>query len=209
MAHPPSAPHRHDLLVLRHGETLWNREGRMQGGLDSGLTPLGRAQSRRMSEALAAAGVGGATHVALTSPQGRALETARLALDPLGLAASPEPLLREVGMGAWAGLAADEIALGWPGPAGEAVLDFYARAPGGEGLDALWDRMGALLARLDGPAVVVTHGMTSRFLRCRALGWPPARLADLPGGQGLVHRVRGGEHLTLGLGPLAGGERGG
>ena len=199
--------------MLRHGETLWNREGRMQGGLDSDLTPLGRLQAVAMGQALARVGVSRATHAALTSPQGRAVETARLALGPLGLAATAEPLLREVGMGAWVGLGAAEIAAGWPGPEGEAVLDFYARAPGGEGLFALWDRVGAVLARLDEPAVVVTHGMTSRFLRCRALGWPPARLADLPGGQGQVHRVRDGEHRTLGpgmpAGPLAAGEPGG
>lgn len=175
----------------------------MQGGLDSDLTPLGRSQAVAMGQVLARAGVSQTTHVALTSPQGRAVETARLAILPLGLVAMPEPLLREVGMGQWAGLAAAEIAARWPGPEGEAVLDFYARAPDGEGLDALWRRVGALLDRLDRAAVVVTHGMTSRFLRCRALGWPPSRLEDLPGGQGLVHRVQAGEHLTL-VPPLAG-----
>ncbi len=183
--------------MLRHGETEWNRAGRMQGGLDSALTPLGRAQAEAMGRCLGALGVSPDTHLALASPQGRAMETARLALGPLRFEAAPDPLLREVGLGEWAGLASHEIAARWPGPDGERLLDFYARAPGGEGLEALWERVGLVLRRLDRPAVVVTHGLTSRFLRCRALGWPRGWLMTLPGGQGVVHRVRAGRHEVL------------
>lgn len=63
----------------------------MQGGLDSALTPLGRAQAAGMGRVLASLGVSPLTHLALTSPQGRARETAGLALEPLGLDAAPEP----------------------------------------------------------------------------------------------------------------------
>ncbi|MCB2120639.1 MAG: histidine phosphatase family protein, partial [Rhodobacteraceae bacterium] len=47
-----------ELYVLRHGETVWNAEGRMQGTLDSPLTERGCAQARRQGEILASLGLG-------------------------------------------------------------------------------------------------------------------------------------------------------
>lgn len=189
-----------ELYVLRHGETFWNREGRMQGGRDSALTPRGRAQAVAMGRLLAQAGVTAQSHLILSSPQGRAVETATLVRDAIGGAAGPvatDPRLREIAMGLWSGLTRDEIAARWPGPEDEHFLDFYARAPGAEPFEELWDRTGALLADLTGPAVIVTHGMTSRFLRSRAMGLGMPELDRLPGGQGCVHHLREGVHRTL------------
>ncbi len=185
------------LYVLRHGETEWNRDARMQGGLDSPLTPLGRAQSVAMGRALRAAGVGEQTHDALCSPQGRARDTAVLALGALGIHARADERLREIAMGRWAGLARSDIALRWPGPEDEGLVDFYARAPGGEGFAALWARVGAVLADIRRPTVIVTHGMTSRALRGRALGLSVDRIGDLPGGQGVVFEIRDGVSRAL------------
>jgi hypothetical protein len=50
---------------------------------------------------------------------------------------------------------------------------------------------------LDGPAVLVTHGMTSLCLRLNALGWGLDRLDDLPSGQGVVYRLKAGKHEQL------------
>ena len=86
-------------------------------------------------------------------------------------------------------------------------MEFYARAPNGEGFAALWARCAALLADLDGPAILVTHGMTSRVLRTIATGGAMADLAKLPGGQGVVFRLCGGRHEALSA-PLAHGEGG-
>lgn len=189
-----------EICVIRHGETEWNRAGRMQGGLDSPLTDLGRAQSRAMARALREVGVLAGVWSALTSPQGRAVETARLALMTLGMQALPEPDLREIAMGDWAGLSRAEITNGWPGPQDEHFLETYARAPGGEGFDALWDRVGRVLSGLTGPTVIVTHGMTSRFLRTRALGWDLDRLDVVQGGQGVLFHIRDGvQHVLPGL----------
>ncbi|SDE94197.1 histidine phosphatase family protein [Limimaricola pyoseonensis] len=194
-----------EIYVLRHGETEWNAARRMQGGLDSPLTPLGRAQARAMGRALAARGITAVTHRVLTSPQGRARATAELALGPDH---APEPRLREIAMGDWSGRDRAEIDRRWPGPPGEHFLDFYARAPGGEGFAALWARCALLLASLDGPAVLVTHGMTSRVLRTIATGGGRADLAALPGGQGVVFRVAQGRHELIPA-PLAGGAEAG
>jgi probable phosphoglycerate mutase len=175
-----------DLFILRHGETDWNRAGRMQGGLDSPLTDLGRAQARAMGAALARHGVGPATHHILSSPQGRCVTTAQLAFDR---DPAPDPRLVEIAMGDWAGLTTAEIAARWPGPQGEDFMALYARVPNGESFASLSARCHALLATLDRPTVIVTHGMTSRFLRALALGLDPA---DVPGGQGVIHHLSGG-----------------
>jgi len=185
------------LYVLRHGETEWNRADRMQGGLDSPLTPLGRSQALAMGRALAAAGVGPQTHDALCSPQGRARDTAALALGPLGMQAQADSRLREIAMGQWAGLARSEIAARWPGPSDEGLVAFYSRAPEGEGFVALWARVGAVLAEIRRPTVIVTHGMTSRALRALAMGLALDRIGDLPGGQGIVFEIRDGVSRIL------------
>lgn len=190
---------RDDLLILRHGETVWNREGRMQGVLDSPLTARGRAQAIAMGRALAELGVSSASHRAFVSPQGRALATARLVLAPLGLEATPDPRLREIGVGDWSGLTAAEIDARWPAPdPHETFLERYARARGGEPFEALWQRVTAFLADVEGPAIIVTHGITSRFLRTAALGRGLDRLDEVPGGQGVIHRIRQGGHETIG-----------
>lgn len=180
-----------EFLILRHGETEWNRAGRMQGALDSPLTPAGEAQARLQGAILRRHGVEG--HDWLVSPQGRARRTAELAAHGLHAALRIDPRLAEIGMGDWAGRLRAEIAASAPhlfapeaGP-----LAFYGHAPGGESLAALAARVRALVEAEPGPAVIVTHGITSRMLRCQLLGLPPERFAALDGGQGVVYRIRG------------------
>lgn len=194
-----------ELFILRHGETEWNAEGRMQGGLDSPLTARGRAQARAQGAALLAAGVTGTTHALWSSPQGRARDTAfilRVALAAEHM--SPPRLrtdarLREIGQGGWEGRTRPEIAQRWPGSqeGGDPFLAYDA-APGGEGFIAIRARAEAFLLELDGPAVIVTHGITSRFLRGVVLGLATSGLGQLPGGQGVVYHLRDGEVRTLG-----------
>ncbi|ROU03935.1 histidine phosphatase family protein [Histidinibacterium lentulum] len=187
-----------ELLILRHGETAWNAEGRWQGALDSPLTPLGLDQARAMAALLSGLGIGPATHDLRTSPQGRALTTAEAVAAATGLSPVPDPRLREIGVGRWAGLTrAEADALSPPPAPDEHFLDRYARAPEGEGFAALWERCAAVLADLRRPTVIVTHGITSRVLRTIATGRTPDRLADLPGGQGVIFRIAAGRHETL------------
>lgn len=199
----PLMPDLPELLLLRHGETEWNREGRFQGALDSGLTKRGRAQAVALGGLLRVLGAGPGTHRALTSPQGRALETARIALGPLGLEFRQEPRLAEIGMGEWTGLSRAEIDARWPGPAGEGVLDFYARCPGAERLAEVADRAGAVLGQIERPTVIVTHGITLRVLCALALSRDAARAEGIAVPQGCLARVAGGRLEVLG--PEAGG----
>ncbi len=186
------------LYVLRHGQTEWNREGRFQGVHDSPLTDKGRAQAMAMGTLIAAEGITAQSHEFLVSPQGRAQETARLALLPIGAAARQVDALREISVGTWNGMLRSEIAERWPAPdPAETELESYARAPGGESFDDMWLRTGDVLASLTRPTVIVTHGITSRFLRTRAMGWGLDRIEELPGGQGVIHVVQDGVHQTL------------
>lgn len=199
-----------EILLLRHGETEWNREGRFQGARDSGLTDRGRAQAAALGSLLARRGVGPRTHDALTSPQGRARETARIALRPLGLDPLEEPRLAEIGMGAWTGLLRSEIDARWPGPGDEPTLAFYARCPEGEGLGAVAARAGAVLAGVKRPTVIVTHGITLRVLGALALGLGPAGAELIAVPQGCLARLAGGRLQVLAPGardlpPLAAG----
>ena len=193
-----------EILVIRHGETEWNAEGRWQGALDSPLTAKGVAQAQAMGETLRAHGIGRAGHDLLHSPQGRAARTAAIIAETAGLDPVPEPRLREISVGDWAGLPRDEIERRWPSPdPHEHFLERYARAPGGEPFHLLWARVEDLLASITRPSVLVTHGITSRFLRTCAIGLDESALAELPGGQGIIYRVRGGHHDVLGTADLA------
>jgi len=76
-------------------------------------------------------------------------------------------------------------------------LDLYAAAPGGEPFAELYARVTALLGDLVRPTVIVTHGITSRFLRSAALGHGLDALDVVPGGQGVVHHLRDGAARIL------------
>ncbi|NNJ68398.1 MAG: histidine phosphatase family protein [Boseongicola sp.] len=186
-----------ELYVMRHGETVWNLKGRWHGSLDSALTAKGRSQAIEMGQKLLAEGVSALSHVALTSPQTRAIRTCDLALAPIAITPEVCDDLREIGIGVWTGLTRNDMRAGWPDLEVDGWMDVYANAPGGEGFEAVWERAGRVLERLDAPTIVVTHGITSRILRTRAMGLSFEDLDELPGGQGVIHHIRDGIHRTI------------
>ncbi|MEO0828940.1 MAG: histidine phosphatase family protein, partial [Pseudomonadota bacterium] len=173
--------------ILRHGETAWNREGRMQGRLDSPLTEVGQAQARKQREILASRLP--QTCAVFASPAGRARQTAEIACASLGPVAILEDLA-ELHMGKWQGLSQSEIAAT---DAGRAALEEGAfwkfHAPEGESLDTLFERTRRVLARLEGPSVLVTHGVTSVALRLLARGDDIDRFEHLDDPQGVVFAI--------------------
>ena len=182
---------------MRHGETEWNAQDRFQGGLNSPLTAQGRRHAERQGEILAQIDLSGVD--IRVSPQGRAFETAAIALAARVAHLRTDDRLRELEVGDWSGLRKDEITA-----VGETKADtpdgWLARlefAPGGEGYAALRARCAEFLDDLAGPTLCVTHGVTGRMLRALAMGLPPAQMGELPGGQGNVHIVEDGQHRTL------------
>ncbi|ABG32360.1 histidine phosphatase family protein [Roseobacter denitrificans] len=189
MMYPP-------LYILRHGQTEWNAQLRIQGSLDSPLSDLGRAQAKQQHEILRSRDLSG--YRAFCSPQGRAFHTASIALDGLCPRIDTDPRLVEIGVGAWEGLRRDQLGTDpHMDETEEGALDLYERAPGGEGFDALRNRCTAFLRDLTGPAVLVTHGITSRMLRLIVLDMETHEIADLPGGQGVVFHLSDGLQTKL------------
>lgn len=156
------------LILIRHGETLGNRDGRFQT-YDTPLSEEGRRQAALLAERLAAEGPVDALY---TSDLARAQETAAVVGRRLGLTPVSDPALRELDVGDWKGLLRAEVAErhpggfeGWlvgggavrlPGEAGECCGDVTARA-------VAW--LERVLARHPGERVAaVSHGLTLTIL---------------------------------------------
>lgn len=150
------------LLLIRHGETAWNAEHRIQGQLDIPLSPTGVWQAGRVAERLAGAPI----DAVITSDLARAALTAAPLAAALGLPAQPDPRLRERSFGVFEGFTVEQIATRWP----EAFVAWRARDPawamdGGESgaqfiarvLAALHDLVVAYAGRT---IAVVAHGGT-------------------------------------------------
>jgi len=149
-------------LIVRHGESEWNREGRWQGWIDIALTERGEAQARARGVELHADGHRfSAVHC---SDLQRAARTAELISAALaGPAAQPDEGLRERFGGDWQGLNRDEMHAGWPEELAAWRRGELPGPPGGETDTDLLERVEAALARIDvasppGPLLIVTHG---------------------------------------------------
>ncbi len=180
-----------DIWFLRHGETVWNREGRIQGHRDSDLTARGRAQAAQQAVLVAPVvprvlAAGGAIHV---SPLGRARATAEIAMP--GMTFEIDPDLAEVRTGAWEGCLKADL------PQAGTDLDIYAAAPDGEGFDILEARVRRFLDGLNAPAIVVSHGLLGQVMRGLICGLDRAAMARLPNRQGCVFLLRGGKETLL------------
>lgn len=180
------------LYLLRHGQTEWNAQGRLQGRLDSPLTPLGQEQARRQAQLIAPLPVDMAC---FSSPAGRAVQTARLALGGRGF--RQDERLAEIDVGGFAGQRLPEIQAAHPEIFAGGGLDWYDRTPGGEDFAALRARVASFLAELRRPAIIVTHGVTLRMIRAVAMDLPTCRLAEMGVFQGALHQVSAGRHQVF------------
>lgn len=170
------------LYLVRHGETDWNAQGRLQGQRDVPLNGLGRTQAetagRRLGELLADPCA--LDYVA--SPLGRTRATMEglrgaLALDPA--AYRLDPRLKEIAFGDWEGSTWKEIRRRDPARARARDLDRWGYVPPGEGAESyaiLAERVLPVVAELTAPAVIVSHGGVTRALLV-ALGHLAAREA--------------------------------
>jgi probable phosphoglycerate mutase len=148
------------ILAIRHGETAWNRDTRIQGHLDIPLNESGLAQASRLTEALQSE----ALDAVYCSDLARARQTAQGLAAGAGLPLHEETGLRERSFGGFEGLTWQEIALRWP----EQSLRWRQRdaefgAEGGETLAAFYARCIATIERIAAAhpgqtVVIVAHG---------------------------------------------------
>ena len=178
------------LLLVRHGETEWNRQGRFQGQIDIPLNAQGRAQAEAAGRCLA----GEPIQRAYTSAMARPRQTAELIL--AGRAGIPLTSLRglvEIGHGLWEGELEEAIHQGWPD-----LLAAWKRfpetvqMPGGENLQEVWERSLATIETISNSletsetALVVAHDAVNKTILCALLGLSPADIWMVKQGNGGV-----------------------
>lgn len=174
--------------MLRHGQTAWNRERRVQGHLDVPLDEAGRSQAAQVAPVLAAM-----EPVSVwTSDLSRASETAETVAGAAGLLVQTDPRLREFDMGELSGTTMDQFEARNPDEAALLATGDYTVVPGGENVRQLTDRVvpaleDAFAALAPGQlGIVVTHGGAARFGSCAWLGLSP-RTASLLRALGNCH----------------------
>lgn len=188
------------LYFIRHGETDWNREARLQGQRDIPLNDLGRDQARKVSRHVCDV-VGGLENLRrlpfLCSPLGRTRETMELLREELALPTGQYRLddrLKELSFGDWEGLTWKELRRINPSAAAEREADKWGFAPpGGESYAMLSRRVGAWLAEITEECVVVAHGGVARTLLVLRAGYDQKRAAteDIWQGKVLVFDTAG------------------
>ena len=153
-------PAHHPIMLVRHGQTDWSRDGRYQGQSDPPLSAAGIREAERLAETLGVAKIG----VIVSSPLRRARQTAAILMKRLGMAGiQVDPDLNEISFGAWEGLTQSEVKQIWP-----ALMRAWKRVPesvrfpGGETLDDVRVRLRRCLAAYgmraaQTPVLLVTH----------------------------------------------------
>jgi broad specificity phosphatase PhoE len=159
------------VFLARHGETLWNKQRRRQGQLDSALTAGGLEQAEHHAMRL----LPHAIDAIFASPLGRAVATAQVIGERLRLTVEVVEELAEVDHGRLAGLTREEIDARYADEWARRSLDKYAwRFPGGESYADADTRAGRALARLATYAahrpLIVSHEMIGKMLQRHLLG---------------------------------------
>lgn len=198
-----------DLLIVRHGESEANAEGRMQGRFDSPLSDKGREQARRIGRWLHAHGLG--WDFAVTSPLARARETATIIAETCG-GPPPvsEPLLCEIAAGALEGRPWTDIVRAFPSYAARGITELGDFAEyGGESYDEVQARVSAFLdfvaARVadgHGRLLVVGHGGFNFHLVKRLICVPVPRVCILRMENGAVTAIHVEERRGTELGEV-------
>lgn len=165
-----------EIVLVRHGETEWSRDGRHTGRTDLPLTENGRRQAELLRGALAEWGFA----QVLSSPLQRALETCRLA--GLGDSAKTTDDLREWDYGEYEGITTPQIR--------ESRPDWYLwrdGCPGGEQAADVGRRVDRVIASLvEGDVALFAHGHVLRVLAARWIGLEPEAGALLALGTGTL-----------------------
>lgn len=169
------------IYLVRHGETVWNVEKRLQGWKDSPLTDNGQRSARRLAKRLQ----GISLDKIFTSDQRRALTTAEIIKNDRSIPIEVLSNLRELNFGSWEGMTISEIEDKYP-----LEYNTYKTEPdkyisvGGESIEQLFDRAAKALEHIgscgEETVLVVTHGVTIRALMTIISGQGMSGFAKTP-----------------------------
>ena len=162
------------LFIVRHGETVWNREGRIQGHTDVALSDRGVEQATRLAHRLSSVPL----HAAYASDLCRASATASLILQGRQVPMHPTPRLREYHKGAFEGMTDAELRSRYPDEYPSYVAKNLDYAPeGGESTREVSKRLSSIICEikerhLNDTVLVVGHGGSLRAAMMALLGMP-------------------------------------
>ncbi len=179
-----------EVFLARHGETEWNRAGRRQGQLDAPLTLTGIAEVGLAADRLRDSSIDGI----FSSPLGRALASAELYADALGLPVVTVEELAEIHHGAMAGLTGEETEAAFPGEMSRRAADKYRwRFPDGESYADGDIRAAAALRQVGGSGAIrpllVSHEMMGRMLLRNLLELTPDQALAYRHPHDVIYRV--------------------
>jgi broad specificity phosphatase PhoE len=186
------------IYFVRHGETEWNQEGRIQGHFDAPLTERGIEQARCAGLILHELLAREQPYLMRVSPLGRTRHSAEIILESIGKLVAGEQIddqVIEVSWGRWNGLTREEIAARDPEEWRAREADRWNVAPpGGESHAMLAERVRDWLesVREERRLIVVGHGAWGRALRGIYLRLPPEQLMMLDEPQNAVFRLTAG-----------------
>ena len=188
------------MIFIRHGETDWNREARLQGQRDIPLNALGRRQAARNGRILPLL-LGDNEWCFIASPLGRAIDTMTIIFEAAGMTDQvfeTDDRLMEMCFGRWEGLTLAEVAQKDPqGEHRREVEKWSYVPPDGESYADLSTRIGGWLADRDGPVVVVGHGGVLRVLHHRLGGVAAAAAPHLAVPQDRITVFARGHVITI------------
>jgi probable phosphoglycerate mutase len=187
------------IYLLRHGQTDYNAEGRLQGQLESTLTALGEAQVRAMAQVLKAEIADVSGWRILASPLRRTRQSAAIVAETLGLDVEIASPLIEVGCGDWEGRLYAEVRA--ENPEDFNARDWFFRAPGGERFEDMAARIDPWLATLppepERRLILVAHGISGVMVRRAYLGLTREQAFELDTPQDALFRLWGGAMTRL------------
>jgi broad specificity phosphatase PhoE len=173
------------IYFVRHGQTAWNAEGRLQGQAENDITETGRRQADLNGEKLRELIAEPSDFDFVASPMRRTRETMERVRVAMGLPADgyrTDPKLVEVSFGDWQGFTFLELEAAEPGITAARTRDKWNFVPPGEGAESyqmLLDRIRPWLDAVNQPTVCVTHGGVMRTIFRILEDTAPKRAATL------------------------------
>ncbi len=167
---------------IRHGETDWNAERRVQGHIETELNARGHAQARAIARRLLALEPDVSRFAIYASPMRRVRQTLAYFLEAAGLdetAVIFDERLRERSFGIWEGTVWDDLIRAGINPQARPREYYFWRPEGGESYADVAERVRDFLDGMRHPAIIFSHGGIHRVLRGLMLNLPPEEVAVL------------------------------